>query len=70
MARSSNVTGLLAGSALVPLTLDGLSFAAFTLALRAFRINPDLHTFLSHEFDLLDRVEMWDNSVSIGSVLA
>ena len=38
---------------------DGLSFAAFTLALRAFRINPDLHSFLSHEFDLLDRVEMW-----------
>jgi hypothetical protein len=60
VARSSNVTGLLAGSALVPLTLDGLSFAAFTLALRAFRINPDLHSFLCHEFDLLEiEVEMW-----------
>jgi hypothetical protein len=49
VARSSNVTSLLSGSALVLLNLDGLSFAAFTLGLRAFRINPDLHCFLCHE---------------------
>jgi hypothetical protein len=40
--------------------LDGLSLAASTLSLRAFRINPDRLCFLCHEF-ILEEVRRFND---------